>query len=218
MGGLMPYQARALAVVMVVFGLLGGCARLKRTAPTAGTESVAPHRAGAAALYPDGHTPGVTNPHVTQANIRTTICHDGWTAAVRPPVSYTTALKRKQLAALGDTVADPHQRCMPRSANPRCYEEDHLISLELGGAARDPKNLWPEPYKPTPGAKEKDWVENYLHQQVCAGAMTLQDAQHAIVTDWYAVYVKNHHGPKSSPVAGSSASPTAGTSKQSAAQ
>ena len=74
------------------------------------------------------------------------------------------------------------------------------------------------PGAPVPGAKEKDWVENYLHQQVCAGAMTLQDAQHAIVTDWYAVYVKNHHGPKSSPVAGSSASPTAGTSKQSAAQ
>ena len=25
------------------------------------------------------------------------------------------------------------------------YEEDHLIPLELGGAPRDPNNLWPEP-------------------------------------------------------------------------
>jgi hypothetical protein len=28
--------------------------------------------------------------------------------------------------------------------NPKDYEEDHLISLELGGAPRDPKNLWPQ--------------------------------------------------------------------------
>jgi len=26
---------------------------------------------------------------------------------------------------------------------PSHYEEDHLISLELGGNPRDPKNLWP---------------------------------------------------------------------------
>jgi hypothetical protein len=188
----MEYRARTLAVVMVMLGGVGGCARLKPAHPTAGTEA-APQRAGAAMLYPDGQTPGLTNPHVTQANIRKTICQDGWVVAVAPPAKYTNALKRKQLAALGCTVSDPHQKCMPRSANPRCYEEDHLISLGLGGASRDPKNLWPEPYKPTPGAKEKDWVENYLHRQVCTGKMTLQDAQHAITTDWYAVYVANHH-------------------------
>jgi len=214
----MRYQTRKIAVVMVVFAVIGGCARLKPAHPTTGTKAVALHRAGAAALYPDGQTPGATNSQVTQANIRTTICHEGWTAAVRPPASYTTALKRKQLTALGDKVADPNQKCMRHSANLKCYEEDHLISLELGGAPRDPKNLWPEPYNPTPAAKEKDWVENYLHQQVCAAAMTLKDAQHAIVTDWYAVYVAKHHGPKNSPVAGSPASPTAGASKQSAAQ
>jgi hypothetical protein len=129
---------------------------------------------------------------VTQANIHQTICVAHWTATIRPPVSYTNPLKRQQLSALGYTVADPHKHCMPRSANPRCYEEDHFISLELGGDPRDPKNLWPEPYNPAPGAKEKDWVENYLHRQVCAGSMTLPDAQQAIVTDWYAVYLANH--------------------------
>jgi hypothetical protein len=72
------------------------------------------------------------------------------------------------------------------------YEEDHLIGLELGGDPRDPRNLWPEPYDPSPGAKQKDIVEKYLHNQVCAGAMTLQDAQYAIVTDWYRVYVQIH--------------------------
>lgn len=67
------------------------------------------------------------------------------------------------------------------------YEVDHLISLELGGS-NEVENLWPEPYEPRPGAHEKDLVENYLHRQVCAGKMTLDQAQHEIATDWYSVY------------------------------
>jgi hypothetical protein len=76
--------------------------------------------------------------------------------------------------------------------SPADYEEDHFISLELGGNPRDPRNLWPEAYNPKPGAKEKDQVENYLHKRVCSGAMTLQEAQQAIITDWYRVYLQIH--------------------------
>src|SRR5512142_879538 len=54
------------------------------------------------------------------------------------------------------------------------YEVDHLISLELGGS-NDIANLWPEPAEPRPGFHEKDKVENYLHQQVCSGALSLQE-------------------------------------------
>lgn len=68
------------------------------------------------------------------------------------------------------------------------YEEDHFISLDLGGNPTDPRNLWPQSYKPKPGAGEKDVVERYLHAQVCSGRMTLTDAQHAIVADWYELY------------------------------
>ncbi len=67
------------------------------------------------------------------------------------------------------------------------YEVDHLISLELGGS-NDIANLWPEPAEPRPGFHEKDKVENYLHQQVCNGAMSLQDAQYQIAHDWMTVY------------------------------
>jgi len=67
------------------------------------------------------------------------------------------------------------------------YEVDHLISLELGGS-NDIANLWPEPAEPRPGFHEKDKVENYLHDQVCSGAMTLQDAQAIIATNWLEVY------------------------------
>ena len=67
------------------------------------------------------------------------------------------------------------------------YEVDHLISLELGGS-NDIANLWPELAEPRPGFHEKDKVENYLHQQVCNGAMSMADAQSIISTNWLSVY------------------------------
>ena len=107
-------------------------------------------------------TPGVLNPEVTPVTIRATICTHGWTATVRPPVEYTNALKRKQMRAYGETG--------PLSA----YQEDHLISLELGGDPTDPRNLWPEPY---PRAAAVDQIENQLNGKVCSGSLSLHDAQ-----------------------------------------
>jgi hypothetical protein len=72
------------------------------------------------------------------------------------------------------------------------YEVDHFVSLELGGS-NDISNLWPEPADPTPGFHQKDTVENYLHSQVCSGAMTLQQAQIAIATNWLTVYNSMSH-------------------------
>jgi hypothetical protein len=107
-------------------------------------------------------TPGVLNPQVTQANIRSTICRQGWTTTIRPPVEYTNTLKRKQMRLYGETgsLSD--------------YQEDHLISLELGGNPTDPRNLWPEPY---PRAADVDRIENELNAQVCSGQLTLAQAQ-----------------------------------------
>ncbi len=65
---------------------------------------------------------------------------------------------------------------------------NHLISLELGGS-NDVKNLWPEPYLPLPGARQKDVLENWLHKQVCTGKMPLADAQAMISRDWYEAYL-----------------------------
>ncbi len=107
-------------------------------------------------------TPGVLNPDVTQANIRSTICRHGWTATIRPPVDYTNGLKRRQMRLYGETGSMSE------------YQEDHLISLELGGNATDPRNLWPEPY---PRASEVDRIENDLNAQVCSGRLTLAEAQ-----------------------------------------
>ena len=107
-------------------------------------------------------TPGMLNPAVTQDTIDATICTHGWTATVRPPTSYTSALKKRQMAEYG----------VAGSAG--AYQEDHLISLELGGDPTDPRNLWPEPY---PRASQVDRIENELNAQVCSGSLTLDEAQ-----------------------------------------
>ncbi|MDO8659482.1 MAG: HNH endonuclease signature motif containing protein [Candidatus Parcubacteria bacterium] len=67
------------------------------------------------------------------------------------------------------------------------YEVDHLISLELGGS-NDISNLWPEAAQPVPGFHEKDKVENYLHAEVCAGRISLQEAQIKIANNWEQFY------------------------------
>jgi hypothetical protein len=67
------------------------------------------------------------------------------------------------------------------------YEEDHFISLELGGSPKDPKNLWPEPH---PSYNEKDKVENYLNSKVCSGELSLAQAQQEIVKNWYSLYLQ----------------------------
>lgn len=118
-------------------------------------------------------TPGVTNPVVTQSTIGTTICLSGWTKTIRPPASYTDHLKGQQIAQYG--YAD---------TSPADYEEDHLISLELGGDPTDPHNLWPQPRYGSPNAANKDKIENYLKAQVCNGSLSLADAQKGIATDW----------------------------------
>jgi hypothetical protein len=120
-------------------------------------------RHGTPAIVADPvRTPGVLNPDVTQADIRSTICRRGWTSTIRPPTDYTNELKRKQMRQYGETGSMSD------------YQEDHLISLEMGGSPTDPRNLWPEPY---PRAAEMDKIENQLNSEICDGQLTLAQAQ-----------------------------------------
>jgi hypothetical protein len=124
---------------------------------------------GLYSLPDPGCTPGAIDPAVTQGNVNRTICRSGYSASVRPPESVTEREKRASLKSYGD-----HK---PRHD----YEYDHLVSLELGGARNDPRNLWPEPgASPNP----KDSLENRLHARVCDHRIKLAVAQLAIARDW----------------------------------
>ena len=117
---------------------------------------------GPAVLASWTRTPGVLNADVTQQTLAATICRHGWTRTVRPPVSYTNSLKAKGL------------RQYRLRGPPSAFQEDHLISLELGGDPVDPRNLWPEPY---PRAATVDKIENDLNHRVCTGSLSLSEAQ-----------------------------------------
>jgi len=121
---------------------------------------------------PDAHcTPGAFDSHVTQANIHSTVCVSGYTRSVRPPVSYTEPLKRKLLASYGYYAGHSLS----------AYELDHRVPLELGGAPRSVKNLWPEAHAGAHGSFKKDAVENRLHRDVCERRTTLAGARRAIL-------------------------------------
>jgi hypothetical protein len=127
-------------------------------------------------------TRGAWNLAVTQATIHSTICVSGWTKTIRPPTSYTNRLKVAQIKTYGfadKLVGD--------------YEEDHLISLELGGSPRSTKNLWPEPHHIKVGGLDlgsytKDGFETHLKSLVCAGKLTLAKARAEIAGNWVAYW------------------------------
>jgi hypothetical protein len=111
-------------------------------------------------------------PGAIQSTDTAAICTPGWAAAHR---DVSEATKDEVAAEYG-------------LASRAGYEIDHLIPLELGGA-NSVANLWPEPYASPFGAIQKDGLEDWLHQQVCAGDLPLLTAQREIATDWYRTWV-----------------------------
>lgn len=81
----------------------------------------------------------------------------------------------------------------------RDYEEDHLISIGIGGSPTASQNLWPEPHHVIGGwgSYAKDRLEDRLHTLVCHGRLPLAQAQQDIASDWIAAY-KRYVGPSSS--------------------
>lgn len=114
-------------------------------------------------------TPGAIFTDATKAKI----CVPGYARSVR---DVPQSLKDKVYSEYGITHHATGQ-----------FEVDHLVSLQLGGS-NDIANLWPEAASPKPGFHEKDGVENYLHAQICSGAISLRQAQIEIATNWLAVY------------------------------
>ena len=166
----------ALVVIFLVVGAIlvyvSGLPASDTTVTSGTSTSVgAAGHLGPATLYPNPTlTPGDTVPGVSASQV----CTPGYSTSVRSVSSAEKAEVYRRYGIPNVTGRD---------------EVDHFISLEIGGS-NNVTNLWPEPYAPVPGAHQKDKVENYLHAQVCTGAMTLPQAQQTIRSDWYAVYLR----------------------------
>lgn len=134
-------------------------------------------------------TPGALNPAVNQGNIGQTVCVRDYSKSVRPSEAYTEQLKFVGIRQYGYS-----------DLRLRDYEEDHLISIGLGGSPTAPQNLWPEPHDVVGGwgSYAKDDLEDKLHMLVCGGRVPLAQAQDAIASDWIAAY-KRYIGPNPSP-------------------
>jgi hypothetical protein len=117
------------------------------------------------------------------------VCTPGWSHEHRR----VTESERERVYA---EYPDSQRTCACVDGSPACCEVDHLIPLELGGS-NDIKNLWPQPNLPKPGDKEKDRLENTLHELVCNGTISLADAQNCIASDWvkcWETYVVPRYG------------------------
>jgi hypothetical protein len=143
-------------------------------------------------------TPGAVNPAVTQATIGRTICMSGYSETIRPSESITEPEKLASMAAYGYANRSPSD-----------FEYDHLVSLELGGAVNDPRNLWPE-FGASPNPK--DSVENALRRMVCAGQIPLVQAQHDIATDWLSWARSHGEGVTTAPATSPAPTPSSNSS------
>ncbi len=124
-----------------------------------------------------------TNVQVDDAITVSLICTAGYSKCIRnvPQAEKAAVYQSYGLAGNHTGYCDTKQGC----------EVDHLISLELGGS-NGQTNLWPQPYQGTTwNAHMKDQLENFLHAQVCAGNIALDQAQQEIAKDWIASYKKH---------------------------
>jgi uncharacterized protein YceK len=172
-----------LVVIAAVVLVLSGCSGVSTTYPS--TSPTSPSSTG-------------TQPH-WGVQTKTTGCsaHGGLQDAACTPGAILTNATKTEVCTSGYAKS---VRNVPQSEKNQVYAEygiathtageyevDHLVSLELGGS-NDISNLWPEAASPKPGFHEKDKVENYLNSQVCSGAISLQEAQIEIATNWLDVY------------------------------
>ena len=165
--------------LVVVLALLTACNAYSGASPPVTPQSyggAAPPTCHSDGVTPDPLcTPGVPNPAVTQANIQSTICVPGYTKTIRPPVSYTSPLKVRQMAMYGFTDSIS------------LHEEDHFIALTDGGSPTDEKNLWPGHFEDAThplGMHAKDRLEVTINHLICNDTLTLAQGQDKLTHDW----------------------------------
>jgi hypothetical protein len=116
------------------------------------------------------HTPGATNPTLTQATVASTICKSHYVNKIKSQISTKTST---------EVFAEYAIAKKKRSS----YAIDHLVPLDLGGT-NALTNLWPIPLKGTATPKRKAVVDAAVHKSMCAGFISLATAQGLFNMNW----------------------------------
>lgn len=124
----------------------------------------------ATAQQPSYKTPGAT----AKVNMKE-LCSADFAASLKPVAGWqrTEALERYGVRPEGFSG-----------------ELDHLVPASLGGS-NDPDNLWPFRASGSYTFEAKQALAMKLHDMVCAGSMSLKDAQDAFRKDWTKAYQRH---------------------------
>ena len=153
----------------------GAATLARKMPPTVATSEAALAVSGSSDMPDSALTPGEAV--TTDAAV---ICRPGYATNIRPEGALWRQLKEEAYARYG--LPRGHRTFVNQSGvRQAAYQVDHLVPLELGGSPTDLRNLWPQPIV---AAKQKDEIENELHDFVCSGQMSLRQAQTAIARDW----------------------------------
>ncbi|WP_233272752.1 hypothetical protein [Paraburkholderia acidisoli] len=110
---------------------------------------------------------------VTQQSVAQTICRPGYADTVAPPFDETMALKDRLLASRGIDADEGVG-----------YALDRHVPIVLGGAPDATANFDLLPWGGHAGERRKSLLTVRLKRCVCAGRMSLAEAQAAITGNW----------------------------------
>lgn len=133
--------------------------------------------AGSAAQAAFAQGPRLLDTRVTQESVTDTICRPGYADTVAPPFDQTMALKDRMLAARGID-----------SDEGVGYALDRHVPIVLGGSPDATANFDLIPWGGHAGERRKSLLTVRLKRCVCAGRMTLAQAQAAITGNWVHQY------------------------------
>ena len=132
---------------------------------------------GSAAQPAFAQDPQLLDTRVTQESVTDTICRPGYADTVAPPFDQTMALKDRMLAARGIDADEGVG-----------YALDRHVPIVLGGSPDAKANFDLIPWGGHAGERRKSLLTVRLKRCVCAGRMTLAQAQSAITGNWVHQY------------------------------
>lgn len=134
------------------------------------------HAANSDGVLPDqALTPGAV-----RTTDKTEICTTKTSDVRNVPGSLKEAVRRRYgMTSKRDLWCNTQEAC----------EIDHLVPLAVGGS-NEITNLWPQPYEGQWNAHHKDQLEAKMKRLLCAGKVTVEEAQSIFKNNWVEGYKK----------------------------